>query len=137
MCYYNILNQAINLFTVIPLAFIFEKLEVYKKAVDFAAIVDDLCNDLPRGKYFLADQLRRASLSISLNIAEGNGRWHTAERRQFFVVARGSTHECIPILELLRKGSHIDAETHAALRARLEELGRMIAGLISGLERRK
>jgi four helix bundle protein len=49
------------------------------------------------------DQLSRASLSISLNLAEGNGRWHGGDRRQFFCIARGSVFECIPLLQLLQK----------------------------------
>ena len=87
------------------MAFLFEKLEAYKKAVAFAAKIDSLYSKLPRGKYFTVDQLRRASLSISLNIAEGNGRWHKGDKRQFFAVARGSTFECVPILELLKRGA--------------------------------
>jgi len=72
----------------IIVAFLFEKLDAYQKALDFATKIDKLCSELPRGKYFMIDQLRRASLSISLNTAEGNGRWHKAEKRQFFTIAR-------------------------------------------------
>jgi four helix bundle protein len=53
--------------------FISEKLEVYQKAVAFADQVSRLTADFPRGHGDLADQFNRASLSISLNIAEGNG----------------------------------------------------------------
>ncbi len=57
------------------MAFLFEKLEVYQKAVTFAERVSSLTEEFPRGHWYLADHLNRASLSISLNIAEGNGRW--------------------------------------------------------------
>ena len=79
------------------MAFAFEKLIVYQKSVDFA---DQIClrsESFPRGYGFLADQINRASLSISANIAEGNGRFTAPDRRNFFGIARGSLQECVPI----------------------------------------
>ena len=55
------------------MAFAFEKLIVYQKAVDFADQITCQTGQFPRGFYFLADQLNRASLSIAANIAEGKG----------------------------------------------------------------
>ncbi len=55
------------------MAFTFEKLIVYQRAIAFADAVCMLTRDLPRGDFFLADQLNRAALSIAANIAEGNG----------------------------------------------------------------
>ena len=55
------------------MAFMFEKLEVYQKAVSFAHQVAALTQDFPRGFGFLAEQLNRAALSIAANLAEGNG----------------------------------------------------------------
>ncbi|HEY6363652.1 MAG TPA: four helix bundle protein [Candidatus Binatia bacterium] len=40
---------------------------------------------------------------MSLNIAEGNGRWHVRERRNFFRIARGSAFECVPLVKLCRR----------------------------------
>lgn len=85
------------------MAFAFEKLVVYQKAVDFA---DQICAGtevFPRGYAFLVDQLNRAALSIAANIAEGNGRFTKPDRRNFFGIARGSLQECVPLLELARR----------------------------------
>ncbi|NLW50265.1 MAG: four helix bundle protein [Candidatus Brocadiaceae bacterium] len=68
--------------------FAFEKLLVYQKAVDFADRIAALTEQLPGGHGFLADQLNRAALSIPANIAEGNGRFTKADRRDFFGIAR-------------------------------------------------
>ena len=57
------------------MAFMFEKLEVYQKAVDFADEIAALTEGFPRGYGFLVDQLNRAALSIATNLAEGNGRF--------------------------------------------------------------
>jgi four helix bundle protein len=57
------------------MAFAFEKLLVYQKAVDFSDRSCELSGNFPRGFYFLTDQINRAALSISTNIAEGNGRF--------------------------------------------------------------
>jgi four helix bundle protein len=71
------------------MSFIFEKLEVYQRAIDFAETILKLIGELPRGQAALADQFKRAAISISLNIAEGNGRWHLKERKNFFLISRG------------------------------------------------
>jgi hypothetical protein len=57
------------------MAFAFEKLLIQQKAVDFPDHICQLSGTSPRGFYFLADQINRAALSISTNIAEGNGRF--------------------------------------------------------------
>jgi len=68
--------------SVLLMAFMFENLQVYQKAVDFADRAAGLTETFPRGYRYLADQPNRASLSIAANIAEGNGRltkacfWH-------------------------------------------------------------
>jgi four helix bundle protein len=84
-------------------AFDFEKLIVYQKAVDFADTICDHTEQFERGYGFLADQLHRAALSISNNIAEGNGRFTKADRRHFFGISHGSVQECVPMLELARR----------------------------------
>ena len=83
--------------------FLFENLLVYQKALDFADEVCQFTSRFDRGFGFLADQLNRDSLSISTNLAEGNGRFTPADRRNFFTIARGSLQECVPLLELARR----------------------------------
>ena len=118
------------------MAFAFEKLIVYQKAVDFADRVLAATEQFSRGYGFLADQLNRASVSIAANIAEGNGRFTTPDRKHFFHIARGSIQECVPLLDLAVRRRLITNESHRKLRERLEELGKMISGLIKGLDKR-
>ena len=120
------------------MSFMFEKLEVYQRAVDLAEKIAALTETFPaKGHYHLVDQLRRASLSISLNIAEGNGRWHTKDRKNFFWIARGSVFECVPLLELCKREKLITEETCAGLKAELEVLSKMLTALIKGTEKRE
>ena len=79
----------------------FQKLDVYRCAVQFLAIATKLAARLPRGHAALSDQLRRASLSISLNIAEGSGAGRPGEARRFYAIARGSALECAAILNAM------------------------------------
>lgn len=98
------------------MSFIFEKLDVYRKVVDFADKICELTKDFQKGNYYLADQLNRASLSISTNIAEGNGRYHKADRINFFRIARGSAFECVPIMEIYKRKKLIAKEVNDALK---------------------
>jgi len=81
--------------------------------------------------------LNRAALSISANIAEGNGRFTIRDRKNFFGIARGSVQECVPLLELANRRGLIDFQRHADAKSRLEEIARMLSGLINGLENRR
>ena len=117
--------------------FAFEKLLVYQKAIDFSDHVCRLTGGFPRGFWFLADQLNRAALSIAANIAEGNGRFTKADRKNFFGIARGSVQECVPLLELARRRSLVTDEAAGAMKTDLEEIARMLSGLISGLDKRE
>jgi four helix bundle protein len=112
------------------LPFAFEKLHVYQRAVDFADAAATLSETFPRGYGYLADQLNRASLSIAANIAEGNGRFTARDRRHFFIIARGSIQECVPLLELAARRELLLAARHEELKADLEEIARMLSGLI-------
>jgi len=119
------------------MAFSFEKLLVYQKAVDFADQVFTRTERFDRGYGFLVDQLNRAAVSISANIAEGNGRFTKPDRRNFFGIARGSVQECVPLLELAVRRRLLTPEKHMSLKDRLEEIARMLSGLIKGLENRE
>jgi len=118
------------------MAFMFEKLEVYQKAVDFADEIANMTEGFPRGYGFLVDQLNRAALSIATNLAEGNGRFTKPDRRNFFTIARGSAQECVPLLEIARRRGLIQESAALALRECLEVIAKMISGLINGLDKR-
>ena len=117
--------------------FAFEKLVVYQKALAFADACCSLTRDFPRGYCFLADQLNRAALSIAANLAEGNGRFTKPDRKNFFGIARGSVHECVPLLELATRQGLLTVDQHQKLKADLEETARMLSGLIAGLDKRR
>ena len=118
-------------------SFAFEKLIVYQKAVAFADACCSLTKGLPRGYFFLADQLNRAALSTEANIAEGNGRFTKPDRKNFLGIARGSVQECVPLLELAARQGLLNADRHEKLKADLEEIAKMISGLIKGLDKRE
>ena len=80
--------------------FDFQKLQVYQKAKAFNFSMKKLI-DSHNFDRFTNDQLRRASFSIMLNIAEGSSRFSNRDRWNFLVIARGSVFECVSILEYL------------------------------------
>ncbi len=118
--------------------FQFEKLGVYQKSLDWVEVVEGLCEKL-KGKisYSLIDQLSRAALSIPLNIAEGNGRWHKGEKRQFFWIARGSVFECVPIVQVLYRKGVIDEKQYAAYYEQLDIVAKMLTNLVKSVEELK
>src|SRR5215475_486885 len=79
-----------------------ERLDVYRAAIDFLALSEDIASQLPRGRAYLVDQLRRASLSVSLNVAEGAGEFAPADKARFYRMARRSGTECVAILDACR-----------------------------------
>ncbi len=77
-----------------------EKLKVYQTAILFVAWSSDLLTDIPKS-ISVYNQFDRASTSIALNIAEGNGKYTPADRCRFFDIARGSALECAAWLDVL------------------------------------
>ncbi len=112
------------------MGFIFEDLEVYQRAVDLAEAVLETMDRAPRGSGALKDQLNRAALSIPTNLAEGNGRSTPADRIRFFVIARGSMQECVPLLELSRRRGIVTTHEFESLTGQLASVARMTNGLI-------
>ena len=80
----------------------YEKLDVYQVSIQFVAVAVALSGQLPKGYAPLADQLRRAALSIPLNIAEGVGKPSPSDQARYHAIARGSAMECAAILDVAR-----------------------------------
>jgi four helix bundle protein len=115
--------------------FLFEKLDVYNKAMQFADEITSLTESFPPAKYFLRDQLNRAALSVSNNIAEGNGRYTKNDKIHFFHIARGSAFECVSTLELCKRKGIISNEKNEEHKKTLDDICKMISGLIKNQER--
>jgi len=114
--------------------FDFEKLEVYNKAKKFNKSVTVFLSTSKVDKT-TKDQLRRASFSIMLNIAEGSGRFTKPDKRNFYVIARGSTFECVAIFDYLKDMETIDEAIFNQYYAFLEEMSKMLFALIKGLSK--
>jgi four helix bundle protein len=78
----------------------YQKLDVYQCSIQFIGLVSLLIRRLPRGYFFLADELKRASVSIPQNIAEGVGKPTMADRCRYLGIARGSAMECGSIIDV-------------------------------------
>jgi four helix bundle protein len=80
------------------------------------------------------DQLRRASFSIMLNIAEGSSRFSNKDRKNFMIDARGSAFECAAIIEYLYEVAEIEKDACVNYLNNLEKISKMLYGLIRGLD---
>ena len=80
----------------------YENLDVYQCSIQFLALSSEIIDDLPKGNSILLDQLKRASLSITLNIAEACGKTSQKDNSRFFAISRGSAMECGAVLDACR-----------------------------------
>ncbi len=78
-----------------------EKFEAYQISIQFLKVANKLLDKLPRGNAHIKDQLKRAAISIPLNIAEGSGKTEKNERFRFYSIARGSTMECAAVCDVI------------------------------------
>jgi four helix bundle protein len=106
-----------------------EKLGVYQESIAFCGWVGDLLNDVA-GKVAAKDQLDRASTSLPLNIAEGNGKFSTADRARFLEVARGSALECAACLDVLAVRKLISPERTIPAKEQLVRIVNMLMGML-------
>src|SRR5579863_10104492 len=106
-----------------------ERLDVYREAISFIAWLSVLLEETVRiGD--VKDQLDRASTSIPLNIAEGNGKYAPKDRCRFFDIAHGSALECAAGLDVLVAKARLTPEQIRPGKERLQRVVRMLMGLI-------
>jgi len=106
-----------------------EKLDVYREAISFCAWVGKFL-PVVSAKAAAKDQLDRASTSIPLNIAEGNGKFSPNDRARFFEIARGSALECAAALDVLVARELATPEQITSAKESLVRIVEMLVGLL-------
>jgi four helix bundle protein len=106
-----------------------EKLDVYQEAITFCGWVGALLNEIA-AKAAAKDQLDRASTSLPLNIAEGNGKFSDADRSRFLEIARGSALECAACLDVLVARRIIATERITPAKEQLVRIVNMLMGML-------
>lgn len=106
-----------------------EKLIVYQKSLKFIELIEPI---LQRYKYYISaiKHLDEASTSVSLNIAEGTGKYTPKDKCKFFDISRGSAVECASVLDILAVKKKISEEEHLNGKKLLHEIVSMLFGLI-------
>ena len=116
----------------------FEELEVYKAAREFRKKIYKLIKGLPpEEKYNLDGQMRRASVSLTNNIAEGHGRYHFQENIQFCRISRGSLMELIDDLNTCIDEEYFPLDYLEELKSEGYTVNKMLNGYIDYLRKRK
>jgi four helix bundle protein len=111
-----------------------ERLDVYRLALDFLVFAHQVIETLPRGRSHLCDQLTRASISIVLNLAEGAGKHSKADKRRYYLSARGSATESAALLDVLSRLQLLDTPGHQAGKEMLVRVVSMLIKLAQSLE---
>ena len=120
------------------MAKMYENLEAWKEATDLAVKIYQVTKSFPNEEIFgITSQLRRASISISSNIAEGAGRKSKKDFKQFVHIASGSLNEVESLLHICSRLNLIGADSYNELKESAERLGRLIGGLIRYLNGKK
>jgi four helix bundle protein len=105
----------------------FEKLDVWKKSKDFTVEVYKITNGFPgEEKFGLTSQLRRATISINSNIAEGSSRTTPKDQARFYTIAYSSAIEVLNQLIIGKELNFISVEIYDELRKDLEHITAML-----------
>jgi four helix bundle protein len=108
----------------------FNKLIVYQKAYQFGLDIYQISKDFPKDERFgLTSQIRRASISIALNIAEGSSRTSSNDKNRFLQIALGSTNECLVLISYAKDLKLINTDTYYKFESSLIEIKKMLIGL--------
>lgn len=110
--------------------FSFEKLKVWQEAIDFSVEIYNLTKSFPSDeKYGITSQLKRASNSISANIAEGTSRITNKDKAHFSTIAFSSTMEVLNHIILCNKLKFMNDEVYNDLRKRIYKISNMLNAL--------
>jgi four helix bundle protein len=117
--------------------FNFEKLDVWKKAIDFADLIYTSTKTFPAHERFgLTNQMRRAAVSASSNIAEGCSRISKTDFARFIEIATGSVFEVVSQAFIARRQGFLDVDSFNSMYSAAEEQSRMLSGLRNSLLRK-
>lgn len=117
------------------MTFAFERLDVWQEAMELAEGLYKATETFPSHEQFgLTAQLRRAAVSIPVNIAEGKGRYHRKEFIQFLYNARGSLYEMITLLRLARDLGYLPDQRHQPFVQSAQVVMSKLSGLINSLK---
>ncbi len=105
-----------------------EKLDVYQTSIAYVGWAHSLCEGI-KGQRNAKDQLLRASQSIPLNIAEGNGKATDGDRRRYFEIARGSALECAAVQDILVVCGALDPDESSKAKNQLDRIVAMLTKL--------
>ena len=109
----------------------YQELNIWKRSVEIVIEIYNTSKNFPKEElYGLTSQIRRASVSIPSNIAEGFNRYHNKEFRQFLYVSLGSCAEVETQLFIAQRLNYVDQEKAPKLIKELGEIGKMINNLI-------
>jgi four helix bundle protein len=115
--------------------FNFEKLETWQEAIQFADLVYQVTRRFPDAERFgLTNQMRRAAVSISSNIAEGCSRSSRTDYSRFVEIATGSVFEVVSQATIGRNQGFLSEEGYQQLYQTAEKQSRMLSGLRKSLE---
>lgn len=106
-----------------------EKLSVYVQSIEFVDTISKILENVP-SKHAVYNQLERASTSIPLNIAEGNGKSSIKDRCRYLEIARGSALECAACLDVLESRRCIGIEQKKEAKQQLIEIVSMLVGML-------
>ena len=110
--------------------FNFEKLDVWQEAIQFADLVYELTGDFPSDERFgLTNQMRRAAVSISSNLAEGSSRVSHTDFARFVEIATGSLFEVVSQSTIALRRKMIAQNNYNEIYAAAEKQSKMLSGL--------
>ena len=115
--------------------FAYEDLAVWDKSVEFTVTVINTVEEIStdRKHYRLLEQIEASSTSISMNIAEGKGRYSKKEFTHYLYIARGSLYETMTLLQIFRRIGWISESRYKDIESFGIEIASMIKGLIKSL----
>ena len=109
--------------------FDFEKLVVYEKSQRLTIEILSLLKSNQIQDSILIDQIKRAALSVTLNVAEGCGRASKADKKRFYIIARSSVFELVALLKILESLKYLSKHSYQHYYAKLEEISKMLLSL--------
>ncbi|MFH1562821.1 MAG: four helix bundle protein [Nitrospirota bacterium] len=115
--------------------FEFQNTELYQQIMEYINKIYETTKRFPKIEiYGLTNQIRRASVSIALNFAEGWGRYNKKEKSQFYKVARASIFECVAAIDISKRQNFIEREIYIEILNESNKLSKKFNGLIKSFD---